>query len=92
MTVFRMLESNGVKIGQIDVIQYGDHRFPTETFTINVPDSTYCRILLEQLEVNPLPLIRCILWLEVAAKGELKVNLIQLVEVNNALIEMEDSA
>lgn len=91
VTVFRQLSANGVNFGQIDVIQYGCNKYPTETFIINVNDSAYCRILLEQLSLTPTPLIRAILWLEVV-KGEMKISLLELLSVNESLIDLEDSA
>lgn len=87
-TVFREANSNGIKHGQIDVIQTGDHQYPTQSFTINIFDSASCRMLLEILENNPTPLIRAILWLEVI-KGEMKITLLQMISVNESLFAVE---
>lgn len=88
LTVYRQVDMRGVKVGQIDVIQYGDHQHPSKVHTINVINQAYCRIILEVMQETPNPLIRAILWLE-AAKGELEISLLELVSVNEPLLAAE---
>jgi hypothetical protein len=85
VTVFRFIDIKGLKVGQIDVVQYGDNKYPTKIHTINVLDQSYCKLLIEVLETTPLPLIRAICWLEIS-KYDLQLELIQLVSVNESLL------
>lgn len=61
------------RVGQIDLIQSGDKRYPTKIVPIYIASSPYCRLILEHLEAYREPLITLLVWIKEGKEIEIEV-------------------
>lgn len=61
------------RVGQIDLLQSGDKRFPTKCIQLFIANSAYCRLILEHLETYREPLISLLVWIKEGRELEIEV-------------------
>lgn len=71
---FRLVDIKGAsKVGQIDLIQSGDKRHTTKVVPIYIPNSAYCRLILEHMQLHRESLISLMVWITHAKEVEIEV-------------------
>jgi hypothetical protein len=80
VAAFRTVEFNKVKVGQVDLVQHGDHRHPSKVISIHVASQQYCRSILEAMQADKSPMLSLICWLE-WTRQDIEITLLELVAV-----------
>jgi hypothetical protein len=67
------------KVGQVDVLQAGDKRFPAKVVPVYIPSSAYCRLILEQLNTYREPYIT--LLIQIIEGRELQLEVLEVLQI-----------
>lgn len=63
MIAFRYVQLKDNKVGQLDLLQTGDKRYPSKVVPIYITNSAYSRLILENLEKYRDPFITLLIWI-----------------------------
>lgn len=70
---FRTVDIKGAKVGQADILQSGDERYPAKVISVYVPNSAACRVIMEMLGKYKLPIVSLLIYLREGRELELEL-------------------
>lgn len=82
ITAFRLVEIKGVKVGQFDLMQHGDHRYPSRVQSINVIAEDFTRKVMGALEKGSHPYIAIFCYLDTSGR-EVQYELLDILHLDH---------
>ena len=89
VTAFRWSDIKGQRVGQVDILQHGDHKYPSKVQAIFVLSPEYCRMFVEKLAAfgSPLCVLEC--YVDLVNK-DVNFELLRVLSIGEYLVSEVD--